>query len=114
MKVCFVFVFGATFLIMANAAKINYRKLNEECIQPNALEPISLCMTVKLGLQKENGDIDKEALRTNLGKNTELTADHINEIVNECGDRHGGTAGEAANALSQCIRNKVGARISRQ
>ncbi|XP_074039074.1 uncharacterized protein isoform X2 [Leptinotarsa decemlineata] len=108
-----IFVFVATFLVLTNAATRSFKQVNDECMLQNAIKPVALCFTIKLGIQNENGDINKEALRASLLKTVQMNAESIDKIVNECGDRQGDTAGEAAEALGQCIRNKVGDRAPR-
>ncbi|XP_023022681.1 uncharacterized protein [Leptinotarsa decemlineata] len=106
MKLSFGIVLAVTVLVLANAENIEkeYRKVQSECEKPDAIKPRSLCMNVKFGIQKENGDIDKDVLREKIGYDHKLGVDKTNEMINECSVRQGNTAGEAADALSQCIR----------
>ncbi|XP_023023796.1 uncharacterized protein [Leptinotarsa decemlineata] len=106
MKLCFGIVLAITVLVLANAetTKEKYLRFDSECKKPDAIKSHDLCMNVKFGLQKENGDIDKDVLRAKFGQNLKISADELNEMINECSVRKGNTAAEAGDALSQCIR----------
>nr|XP_023023276.1 uncharacterized protein LOC111511491 [Leptinotarsa decemlineata] len=106
MKLCFGIVLAVTVLVLANAENIGelYRNVESECKKPDAIKPLFLCMNVKFGIQKENGDIDEVVLRKNLAQRHKFGADKINEVINECGVRKGITAGEAGDALRHCLR----------
>nr|ALR72512.1 odorant binding protein 24 [Colaphellus bowringi] len=59
-------------------------------------------MNVHAGLQKPNGDIDKDDLRRALSEGIRdvITVD---DIVDDCGQRVGSTAEEASVNLFRCI-----------
>ncbi|CAH1110281.1 unnamed protein product [Psylliodes chrysocephalus] len=68
----------------------------------------TLCMNVVLGIQKENGDIDKDALKKDLEKEIN-DANKVSKILDACGTRAAGnTATEAATALSICLHKHLG------
>nr|UTN00823.1 odorant binding protein [Semanotus bifasciatus] len=107
--------------------KQHFRSLNEECqsnpatrldkemieklrkheeVDKKQLRAYSLCMTKKLGIQKENGDVDKEALKKTLAKaiNDETK---LNKLVGECGARRD-TIGETAEEIMRCFHEHIG------
>ncbi|XP_023023794.2 uncharacterized protein [Leptinotarsa decemlineata] len=72
-------------------------------VDVDAIGPHTLCMNVKLGMQKPNGDIDKDELREavkKLGNN--INEATVENIVNDCGKRVEDTPNEAAITLYQC------------
>ncbi|CAG9825363.1 unnamed protein product [Phaedon cochleariae] len=71
----------------------------DEPIDETKFAKHALCMNVKSGIQKENGDIDKDVVKILFSNN-----EKVDEIVVECGEKKGSTVEEAALALYKCFR----------
>ncbi|XP_023021985.2 B2 protein [Leptinotarsa decemlineata] len=73
-----------------------------EQVDPKKVGLHTLCMNVHAGLQKENGDIDKDDLRRALSEGIHDSA-KVEAIVADCGVRVGDTPEEASVNLFRCI-----------
>ncbi|KAG5882957.1 hypothetical protein JTB14_019078 [Gonioctena quinquepunctata] len=82
-------------------------KFAAECLSdgPKGSPPYVFCLNVKIGLQKRNGDIDKDQLRAFLLSFPGADPFLIDTIVKDCGKRHVGTALEIADNLKRCVES---------
>nr|XP_023027135.1 uncharacterized protein LOC111515132 [Leptinotarsa decemlineata] len=69
---------------------------------PNSFAAHTLCVGVKMGTFKPNGDVDVEGLRKFLIR-TGVDPLKIDRIVHECSKRNGVTAVEAAMGMMGCL-----------
>nr|ALR72503.1 odorant binding protein 15 [Colaphellus bowringi] len=124
--VCFVAVAFLALAFAEETEKEKMKRIHEECqsdpatkveesvlkaaeegdVDVTKIGPHTLCMNVKVGLQKENGDIVKDELRAGLRRVPGVDESKIESIVEECGQREGGTAEEAAIKLFQCLQKR--------
>ncbi|KAG5882958.1 hypothetical protein JTB14_019079 [Gonioctena quinquepunctata] len=72
-------------------------------IDVEAIGPHTLCMNTKLGMQRPNGDVDKDELRAAITKIVVADDAKLDEIATDCGKRDGETANEAAVNLYLCF-----------
>ncbi|CAH1183513.1 unnamed protein product [Phaedon cochleariae] len=79
------------------------KHLKDEPIDESQFAKHILCMNVKSGIQKENGDVDKDGLKKLIIADT----DKVDEIVEDCGERNGITAEESALALLKCLKKHI-------
>ncbi|CAG9825360.1 unnamed protein product [Phaedon cochleariae] len=70
-----------------------------EPVDESLLAKHALCINVKLGVQKPNGDVDKEGFKKWLGG-----SDNGEQLIEECGNKKGSTAEESTLALYKCFR----------
>ncbi|CAG9825358.1 unnamed protein product [Phaedon cochleariae] len=71
----------------------------DEPVDETKLAKHALCINMKVGIQKPNGDIDKEGFKKWMSG-----IDNGDQIIEECGNKTGSTAEETTLALYKCFR----------
>ncbi|KAJ8955672.1 hypothetical protein NQ318_008541 [Aromia moschata] len=79
---------------------------NDEPAEGPQLRAHVLCMSKKLGLQKDNGDLDKDTLRLQLSRAISDEA-KLNQAVDKCGVQKDNPEATAA-AILKCFHDYVG------